>query len=561
MPITYNNYKSNIYTMDRTYEDTIRQFVYAIPKLPDSPIYFSDNIYGQLSAKTYITSPIPVIEIGTRYDSPKIGFSTENKSVVDSTPASPPGFTYRTRGDIVANTGNVSPGSIFLRAGRNGLQGLASGIGNPLTSQISQPLISTLWKSRDIANDGRGDNMDQPYAIMPFTRKEQLINWNLTKFKDFRAFKGLSFSVDNVRLDGASAATRGIYNLDTKSSILSTIYAAATVVPGGAYTLFNLESIYGWGNHGDSNALRRDFTSRTNVATKWKAGTTPKDGKWVPTANPIERATEFRGDKISVIDFGQRKLKDVYVWKPQWFTGNENWNGFNRFLSEADLTKDFIKFYFTGPKLNSGNTTDTDDIIVFRAIIDSFTDTHSPSWQSVQMIGRADPNYMYTGYSREISLSFDIYATSRDEMKPIYRKLNALTGYTTPDYSADTIAMKSPWMRITIGDLLIQQPVIITSLSYTFIDADTTWEINVEQDAAMMEAPHKISVTMGLNVLTDWLPEKNGKFYSLAKKFSAVGTPIEGGDNWLSDFGKTDQNEKILRKQAASEEIDTKYKI
>jgi hypothetical protein len=473
-----------------------------------------------------------------------------NRDEIDPATNNQPGSTYVNRFDIVQNTGNVVPGSIFGKVGLRAAAGGFSGIGNPILSQLS-PLIPTLFKKGN--NDQRGDNLDQPYAIMPFERKKQLINWNLTKYKDFRSFKGNIFNIDNIRLDGASAASRGAFNSDAGGTTVSSLYAAASVIPGGAYTAFNLESIYGWGNQGSPEALRRDFTIRSNVATRWKSGTKPADGKWVPTNNPIERGTEFLGDKISVIDFSKRKLKDAYIWKPQWFAGTEKWKGFNDFISSTDLTRDFIKFYFTGPKLNAGNKDDADDIIVFRAIIDSFSDTHSPSWTAVPMIGRADPNYTYTGYSREVNLSFTIYATSRDEMKPIYRKLNALAGYTTPDYSADTIAMKSPWMRMTIGDLLVQQPVIINSLAYTFIDADTTWEINVEQDPTMMQAPHKISVSLGLNVLTDWLPEKGGKFYSLAKSFSSNGTPQEGGDNWLSDTPGTDQNIKIKRERGRKE--------
>ena len=68
-----------------------------------------------------------------------------------------------------------------------------------------------------------------------------------------------------------------------------------------------------------------------------------------------------------------------------------------------------------------------------------------------------------------------------------------------------------------------------------------------------MQAPHKISVSLGLNVLTDWLPEKGGKFYSLAKSFSKNGTPQEGGTNWLSDTPGTDQNLKIKRAKAKAE--------
>ena len=134
-------------------------------------------------------------------------------------------------------------------------------------------------------------------------------------------------------------------------------------------------------------------------------------------------------------------------------------------------------------------------------------------------------------------------------MKPIYRKLNALAGYTVPEYGANTIAMKGPWMRMTIGDLLVQQPVVITSLQYTFIDSDTTWEINIEQDSTMMQVPHKVSVQLSLHVITDSLPQKGGRMYSLAKRYQA-GQAIEGSDNWLSDFQDNAIDEKAIYRES-----------
>ena len=479
----------------------------------------------------------------------------------DNDSANPTGYTYPNRIDIIGNIGNVSPGAIFQNALRNAAIGGASFLGNPITQQFAQPAISTAFKTTklDGIDDARSENMGQPYSMMPFTRIPDIANYP-SKYKDFRSFKGYTFSVDNMRLDGASAASRGVANLDAKGSIISTAYAAASAIPGGAYQVFNIESIYGWGNHGEPNALHRDFTARSHVATRWKAeiGTDangkPSKGKWLPTKNPLEMLTEFRGDKINVIDYSQRILSQAYRWKAPLFPGAEKWN---KFVSATDLTKDFIKFYFTGPKLQNGMPEEIDDIIVFRATIDSFTDTHSPSWTAVNMIGRADPNYTYTGYSREVNISFTVLATNRDEMKPIYRKLNALASYTAPEYGIGTIAMKSPWMRMTIGDLLVQQPVLINSLAYTFTDGDTTWEINIEDDPTMMQAPHKITVSLGLNVITDYLPEKNGKMYTLAKQFNEQAIPKEGGDNWLSDFGTTAMSDELLR-QAALDQQDKK---
>jgi len=70
---------------------------------------------------------------------------------------------------------------------------------------------------------------------------------------------------------------------------------------------------------------------------------------------------------------------------------------------------------------------------------------------------------------------------------------------------------------------------------------NTTWEINLEDDPAMMQVPHKVSVSCGFNMISDFLPQRNGRFFSLAKQYTAntgssVAVPITGNDNWLSDF-------------------------
>ena len=192
--------------------------------------------------------------------------------------------------------------------------------------------------------------------------------------------------------------------------------------------------------------------------------------------------------------------------------------------------------------------------MVFRAIITSLDDSFSPEWTPVKMIGRADANYHYGGFTRDMSLAFTVYATDRDEMKPIYRKLNALAGYTAPTYDKTSIGLIGPWMRITIGDLLIQQPVIINSLSYGLASADTPWEINIENDPEMKQAPMQITVTITFKVITDYLPEKNGQFYTLAKS-NTIDGPQKGTHNWLTDTTNT----TLIRKDDASTQ-DSKLK-
>lgn len=150
------------------------------------------------------------------------------------------------------------------------------------------------------------------------------------------------------------------------------------------------------------------------------------------------------------------------------------------------------------------------------------------------MVGRADPNYQYGSYSRAGSLTFDVYATDRDELKPIYRKLNALASYTAPIYDGETIAMIGPWMRLTVGDIHNQQPITLTSVTFTYA-MDAPWEINIEQDPHMMQTPQKVSVSCQFNIIANDIPQNNGRMLSLAQKYSD-GKAIQGNHNWLSDF-------------------------
>ena len=458
-----------------------------------------------------------------------------------------------TAGKPVAS--NISLNYLAAKATGFGASVLGGAIGVPQTAQVAQSLI------------GLSNNIQEStYSTLDIDQLHRLPGVLYADFRARRQLKSFTQSntnnLINIRLDGTAAATRiskgGGQKGDSKSYI-SALYAAASANPlGGAYGVFNLDGFgatgYGWGSHDDPYAIRNDFTLRTNVSTDWDD--TAKT--WFPTKNIVERAIPFRGDRVNVIDRQKEGLikgpnyKSAYTWKP---------SGILNTTLGADLTdltshttQDFIKFFFTGPLLKNSSTK-KDEILVFRAIITELSDRFSPTWQESQMIGRADPNYHYTGFSRDVSLNFTVYATSRDELKPIWRKLNALAGYTTPIYDANNMTLGSPWMRITIGDLFHQQPVVLSSLSYTMHDQDTIWEINIEKDPYMKQVPHKIDVQCEFHMITDFLPQKGGQFYSLSDSYDGDGLPIRGFNNWLSDFiGSTDS----VKEQKAEKEVQPK---
>ena len=421
----------------------------------------------------------------------------------------------------LAQTTNIQLGNVVQNIAGFGTNLLGSVTSIPQVAQVGNSML-------ELSNNYSVKNQ---YAV---ANLESNRDFPGVAYPDFRARKG--YFPPLVRLDGTSAALRG--------SVIAAIYAGASASPFGPYSVFNLDGVgptgFGLGDHDNPYAFRNDFTAVSHVATRWKKGKgvdatgKPNKGSWGITFNPLEMATPFRGDKVNVIDFGKRSRKTIYQWKQ---SGLGNALGID-LLDRFNTTQDFIKFYFTGPKLYYGAPEDTsDDVLVFRAIITSFGDSFTPNWTPVTMIGRADQNFHYTGVSRDLSLDFTVYASDRDELKFIYRKLNGLAGYTAPEYDPDSIAMKAPWLRMTIGDLFIQQAVIITSLSYTFVDSDTTWEINIEKDPEMMQVPHKISVSLSLTPIMDYLPQKGGRMYSLAneKEFDRYAQAKPGNRNWLSD--------------------------
>jgi hypothetical protein len=421
---------------------------------------------------------------------------------------------------VVSNNTNVQPILQLARVGGAiasvGLNSIA-----PQLGQLGGSALSVITEPK------------QQYSTLPYDKLTTNIRGiGFIPYLDFRARK----DVTSRRLDGASAAIR--------TSNIAKLYAAESVLETGPYIQFNRDAWFGFGSHGDPNALRKDFTAETEVASRWElSGTGEKS--WFRSKNPISRATPFRGDRVSVVDFGQRKREDIYQWKPP--LQSEPKKLAKTLGAIGRNTRDFIKFYFTGPKMSNGSD-QQDDVFVFRAAITNLYDSFNASWNPVQFIGRADKNYQYGGFERSVNLDFTVYATDRDEMKPIWRKLNYLASYTAPEYSINSLALVAPYIRITIGDLFVHQPMVIQQLTYSLASGDSSWEINIEQDPMMMQAPHRIDVSMGLGVVTDWLPEKGGNMYSLAKQYeSSLSTPLPGNDNWLSD-SKTikRQTEQVL---------------
>lgn len=139
---------------------------------------------------------------------------------------------------------------------------------------------------------------------------------------------------------------------------------------------------------------------------------------------------------------------------------------------------------------------DTSSHMYFRAYLTSLSDSVDASWNDVRYAGRGNPFYIYSGFSRKVSIGFKVAALSAEEMKPMYTKLNYLMSSLMPDYSNNL--MRGPLHRLTVGNYLDAQLGILNSISYT-VPNDSPWEIAIDEPeggSKQLILPHIIEVSM-----------------------------------------------------------------
>jgi hypothetical protein len=135
--------------------------------------------------------------------------------------------------------------------------------------------------------------------------------------------------------------------------------------------------------------------------------------------------------------------------------------------------------------------------IHFRAFLDSMDDQYTAEWNPFKYMGRGENFYRYNGFTRTVNLSWTVAAQSKEELIPMYQKLNFLASSLTPDYSANGY-MRGNLAVLTVGGYMFEQPGIITNINYS-VPTESPWEIGISDaagfDHTVKEMPHIIRVT------------------------------------------------------------------
>jgi hypothetical protein len=391
-------------------------------------------------------------------------------------------------------------------------------------------------------------------------------SWTANRTQRFNDFRWDIEDIDATNLSPDTPRNASSWN-NTISMKFSTHPAISD------YKTNNLEDKFGLGKHGQPGSDRgnprvtnvlydkvQTVISTLPAATVTALGSGPAGrggaAQFRTYPVPILKASpttgagtySFRGDRINIIDYKRANfpINHNLVYEKGAYN-NPNLPG----------TDDLIEFYFSSIVLDGHNYCPA-EVIVFRAIFDSITDNHKPSWSPVKYMGRGDPLYTYDGYERDVSFNFTVHIGSRDEMKSSWRKLNYLAGYTAPEYTKSGY-IRAPLCRLNIGNLFRKMPGYISSLSYTFDNTNGTWEtaqlygdrynantpqsIIDESKPGVLQLPKTIQVACSFVPIGVYRPEKYGVFYPLYDDREPDGT-IENGliplnmekVNWMNPF-------------------------
>ena len=245
--------------------------------------------------------------------------------------------------------------------------------------------------------------------------------------------------------------------------------------------------------------------------------------------NPSDYMGDFRGVKTQKYgnnvnpdgstDYTTHNLETTYGI-PSTYKTNLERNATGNAVAKIDsvyeevfnetLKNDLVHLFFAYD--NSDGTQDSSKIIQFRSTISGVTETFSPSWNGIKYPGRADKAYMYSEFERTLSFNFKAYASSRNEMKNMWKKLSELSKLTMPTYGS---AYSGHICYFSLGQLWGNAkqgvPSLITSLSYTIPD-DLSWDIN--HDGELAELPIGADVSIGLTILPDTIYKSNKNHYS-----------------------------------------------
>lgn len=250
-------------------------------------------------------------------------------------------------------------------------------------------------------------------------------------------------------------------------------------------------------------------------------------------------------------------------------SGPDDYNGY---YNSANAAKLFIRHVPTGYS------------VAFPAILKTYSDSFSPSFNPEQVYGRMDPIQKYQSTSRKISLGFTVVAYDEDHAHRNLHALSALVEFLYPVYdrvtntecSNATAIRESPLLRVRFANL-IQKNGIVGSSNSSVDDADSyinngllvapssfSFVPNAEAGYFFHGKnylfPKEIAISMDFSVLHEetpgWIKGNSGKYEWIGKLDSKLDSNNTATDfPWGNDKTPAKTTEPNPSAEAATAEI------
>ena len=277
--------------------------------------------------------------------------------------------------------------------------------------------------------------------------------------------------------------------------------------------LAEVPSTFGEVNHTISEDFRKPLVEKSTLGQQVFLSISPSYKLDSANTGNIEKRINFRGAGAR----GNRKnykegKKDITAGKVLGPTDLINtvpiYQSTN--ASTNPILKDLIDFRI-GIYDNDtiGNANISLNWLHFRVFLDDFSDSYSSEWKNLNYMGRAESFYKYDSFKRDINIGFTVAAQSKQELLPIYKKLNYLASSMAPSYSPNGF-IRGNLSRITLGNWLWEQPGFISSVDLS-IPEESPWEVNLPLDGStdefVKQVPHMVQVKIKFTPIHRFRPE------------------------------------------------------
>lgn len=148
-------------------------------------------------------------------------------------------------------------------------------------------------------------------------------------------------------------------------------------------------------------------------------------------------------------------------------------------------------------------------VCFLQAILNSLSESYTPTWASKHFFGRSEQAHTYTFTDRTMDISFTIFANEMRQLQNVYERVLWLAQQCYPEYDNTGRMSQGPIIALRVGDIFQYKTGIIRSLSYDWLGfGGGKWEMT-----SAVRMPQGCTVTMSYQIIHDTMPTRDTNFY------------------------------------------------